>query len=31
VWNRMTNGSWVTDAYLRSRSRTSWSSPLPRC
>jgi uncharacterized protein YraI len=31
VWGKLTNGSWVSDYYLRSRSRTSWSPPLPRC
>lgn len=31
VWNRLTDGRWVTDYYVSNRSNTSWSSPVPRC
>lgn len=31
VWNRLVDGSWVTDDLLRSRSRTGFSFPAPRC
>jgi uncharacterized protein YraI len=31
VWNRLTDGSWVTDHYVSTPSSTSWSKPLPRC
>jgi len=31
VWDRLTNGSWVTDYYMSTPSNTTFSSPLPRC
>lgn len=31
VWNRLTNGSWVSDHYTSTPSKTSFSAPLPRC
>ncbi len=31
VWDRLPDGTYVSDYYLRSRSRTTWSAPLPRC
>ncbi|WP_116947659.1 glycoside hydrolase domain-containing protein [Jiangella endophytica] len=31
VWNRLTDGSWVTDYYVSTPSNTTYSSPLPKC
>ncbi|WP_205857200.1 glycoside hydrolase domain-containing protein [Phytoactinopolyspora endophytica] len=31
VWNRLSDGRWVSDYYVSNRSNTSWSSPTPRC
>src|ERR671910_2520478 len=31
VWNRLTNGAWVSDYYISTPSNTTFSAPLPRC
>ncbi|HET8600979.1 MAG TPA: glycoside hydrolase domain-containing protein [Segeticoccus sp.] len=31
VWDRLGDGSYVTDYYLATPSKTTYSSPLPRC
>ncbi|NED95701.1 DUF1906 domain-containing protein [Phytoactinopolyspora alkaliphila] len=31
VWNRLTDGRWVSDRYVSTRSGSSWSAPVPRC
>ena len=31
VWNRLTNGGWVSDYYVSTPSNTTFSSPLQRC
>ncbi|HEX6198140.1 MAG TPA: glycoside hydrolase domain-containing protein [Jiangellaceae bacterium] len=31
VWDRLTNGTWVTDYYVSTPSSTGFSSALPRC
>jgi uncharacterized protein YraI len=31
VWNKLTNGAYVTDFYVDTPSDTSYSAPLPRC
>lgn len=31
VWNRLTDGSWVTDRYLATPSSTGFSKAIPRC
>jgi hypothetical protein len=31
VWDRINTGSYVTDYYLTTASKTTYSSPLPRC
>jgi Domain of unknown function (DUF1906) len=31
VWDRLTDGSWVSDAFVSTPSATTWSPPLPRC
>ncbi|NEE00658.1 DUF1906 domain-containing protein [Phytoactinopolyspora halotolerans] len=31
VWNRLSDGRWVSDYYVSNRSDTSWSAPIPRC
>jgi uncharacterized protein YraI len=31
VWNRLGDGSWVTDYYVSTPSNTTFSSPLTRC
>jgi uncharacterized protein YraI len=31
VWDRLTNGTWVTDYYVSTPSNTGFSSALPQC
>jgi archaellum component FlaF (FlaF/FlaG flagellin family) len=31
VWNKLTDGNYVSDYYLSTPSNTSYSAPLPRC
>ncbi|MBO0827366.1 MAG: DUF1906 domain-containing protein [Streptosporangiales bacterium] len=31
VWDKLTNGSYVSDYYVSTPSNTGYSSPLPRC
>jgi uncharacterized protein YraI len=31
VWNRLTNGAWVSDFYTSTPSNTGFTSGLPRC
>ncbi|MFI8526663.1 glycoside hydrolase domain-containing protein [Promicromonospora sukumoe] len=31
VWDKLRNGSWVSDYYVSNRSNTTWSSRVPRC
>ena len=31
VWDKLTNGSYVSDAYVSTPSSTTYSRPLPRC
>ncbi len=31
VWDRLTDGRWVTDYYVSNRSTTTYSAPVPRC
>jgi uncharacterized protein YraI len=31
VWDRLAGGQWVTDYYLSSPSKRSYSPPVPRC
>ena len=31
VWDRLTDGSWVTDYYVANASNTTYSSPIRRC
>ena len=31
VWDRLTDGSYVTDLYVSTSSQTGYTSPLPRC
>jgi uncharacterized protein YraI len=31
VWNKLTDGNYISDYYLSTPSNTSYSSPLPRC
>ena len=31
IWNRLTNGRYVTDRYLSTPSATTYSKPIPRC
>lgn len=31
VWDRLTNGAWVSDRYVSTPSSTGFSSTLPRC
>jgi uncharacterized protein YraI len=31
VWNRLSDGRWVSDYYVSNRSNTTWSAPVPRC
>ncbi|MGO8956288.1 MAG: glycoside hydrolase domain-containing protein [Streptosporangiaceae bacterium] len=31
VWDKLTNGRWVTDYYVSSFNKTGYSRPVPRC
>jgi uncharacterized protein YraI len=31
VWNKLSDGHWVTDRYVATPSSTSYSAPIPRC
>ena len=31
VWDRLTDGSWVTDYYVATPSNTTYSAPIRRC
>ncbi len=31
VWDRLSSGRWVTDLYVSSPSKRSYSGPVPRC
>lgn len=31
VWDKLTNGNWVSDYYLSSLNKRTFSRPLPRC
>jgi len=31
VWDKLTDGSYVTDYYVSTSSKTGYSAPLPRC
>ncbi|MFR0355980.1 glycoside hydrolase domain-containing protein [Streptomyces sediminimaris] len=31
VWDKLTNGSYVTDHYVNTASTTGYTAPLPRC
>jgi uncharacterized protein YraI len=31
IWDRLTNGHYVTDRYLSTPSATTYSRPIPRC
>ena len=31
VWDKLTDGTYVTDSYVSTPSKISYSSPLPRC
>lgn len=31
IWDRLSDGSYVTDYYVNTPSNTSWSAPLHRC
>ncbi|AKU17330.1 DUF1906 domain-containing protein [Luteipulveratus mongoliensis] len=31
VWDRLTDGSWVSDYYVANPSNTTYSGPAPRC
>ena len=31
IWDKLTDGRWVTDYYVASPSKTTYSKPLPRC
>jgi hypothetical protein len=31
VWDKLTNGRWVSDHYVASPSSTGYSKPVPRC
>ena len=31
VWNKLADGNYVTDNYISTPSKTSYSAPLPRC
>jgi uncharacterized protein YraI len=31
IWDKLSNGSWVTDYYVDSPSKITYSKPVPRC
>ena len=31
VWDKLTDGHWVTDYYVATRSKTTYTPPIPRC
>ena len=31
VWDKLTDGTYVTDSYVSTPSKTGYSAPLPRC
>jgi hypothetical protein len=31
VWNRLTDGSYVTDYYVATASNTTYTAPIRRC
>jgi hypothetical protein len=31
IWDKLTDGRWVTDYYVASPSKTTYSKPAPRC
>jgi uncharacterized protein YraI len=31
IWDRLSDGNWVTDYYVASPSSTTFSKPIPRC
>lgn len=31
VWDRLDDGSWVSDHYVATRGSVSWTPPIPRC
>ena len=31
VWDKLTNGRWVTDFYVATLSKRTYSAPIPRC
>jgi uncharacterized protein YraI len=31
VWDKLTDGHWATDYYVATRSKTSYTPPVPRC
>jgi hypothetical protein len=31
VWNKLTDGRWISDRYVTTSSARGWSPPLPRC
>lgn len=31
LWDRLSDGNYVTDLYVDTPSKTTWSPPLPRC
>ena len=31
IWDKLTDGRWVTDYYVASPSKTTYSKPVPRC
>jgi uncharacterized protein YraI len=31
IWDKLSDGRWVTDYYVASPSKTSYSKPVPRC
>jgi uncharacterized protein YraI len=31
IWDKLTNGRWVTDYYVATPSNTTYSKPAPRC
>jgi uncharacterized protein YraI len=31
IWNKLTDGRWVSDYYVSTRAASGWTAPIPRC
>jgi hypothetical protein len=31
IWDKLTNGGWVSDLYITTPNAGTWSPPIPQC